>query len=284
MESYAPQSLRRRVGKMPLLGRGSLILYRAKRGDVVARSSWRFLVWLFSSKEYTNLTYDLTDRNKDHLACFVAQVANVSYEQARKHMRELEDDRELRDHIHERIRRSEEGKFADLEVRYGRRLGWYAFTRILKPRVVVETGVDKGLGACVLAAALKRNAAEGHPGFYYGTDINPRAGYLLQGAYADFGRILYGDSIQSLKGLTESIDLFVNDSDHSGEYEGREYETIKDKLSPRAVILGDNAHLTDELLRFAVRTERSFLYFREQPREHWYLGDGIGAAFRKGAS
>ena len=39
---------------------------------------------------------------------------------------------------------------------YGRRLGWYALVRALKPRTVVETGADKGLGSCVLAALRLR--------------------------------------------------------------------------------------------------------------------------------
>jgi hypothetical protein len=203
--------------------------------------------------------------------------------QAREYMSELEDDSELKTHILQSIEASKDGVFADLDVKFGRRLGWYAFARALKPRIIVETGVDKGLGACVLTAALKQNTKEGHPGYYYGTDINPRAGYLLQRQYATFGRILYGDSIASLEKLDHPIDLFVNDSDHSAEYEGKEYRAIESKLSQRAVILGDNAHITDELLKFALRTDKSFYYFQEWPDKHWYHGDGIGVALHRSA-
>jgi hypothetical protein len=125
-----------------------------------------------------------------------------------------------------------------------------------------------------------RNLGEGHPGRYVGTDINPRKGYLLTGEYARHGQVLYGDSIESLRTLTDPIDLFINDSDHSAQYEAREYETIENKLSERAVVLGDNANITDELLKFAERSGRQFLYFAEEPKDHWYRGDGIGAAFR----
>ncbi|MGH8488547.1 MAG: class I SAM-dependent methyltransferase [Gammaproteobacteria bacterium] len=86
---------------------------------------------------------------------------------------------------------------------------------------MVETGVDKGLGSCVLAALL-RHAAEGFPGRYYGTDINPAAGGLFCGEYARTGRILYGDSVRSLAQLDEPIDFFINDSDHSADYEALE--------------------------------------------------------------
>lgn len=76
---------------------------------------------------------------------------------------------------------------------YGRRrLGWYAFARALKPEAIVETGVEKGLGACVLTKALTENAKEGHPGRYFGTDIDTNAGYLFRPPNTDVGEILYG--------------------------------------------------------------------------------------------
>ena len=126
---------------------------------------------------------------------------------------------------------------------------------------MVETGVDKGLGSCVLAAALLRNRSEGYPGFYFGTDINPSAGWLFQGKYKDIGQIFYGDSIESLQRFEGAIDLFINDSDHSAEYEQREYACIQSKLSARSVLLGDNAHVTDALYNFALDTGRRFLFF-----------------------
>jgi predicted O-methyltransferase YrrM len=177
-------------------------------------------------------------------------------------MRELENDVVLRHHIQKIIETSDEGRFADPDVKYGKRLGWYAIVRATKPQTVVETGVDKGLGSCVLTAALQRNEQEGHPGYYYGTDINPMAGYLLQGDYARHGEILYGDSIESLKQMTTMINVFINDSDHSSEYEAREYETVKHKLTENAIVIGDNAHVTDELITFAERTDREFLFLR----------------------
>ena len=110
-------------------------------------------------------------------------------------------------------------------------------------------------------------------------DISPVAGYLLKPPYSDYGTILYGDAIQSLARLDRNIDLFINDSDHSLEYEMKEFETIAKKLSGKAVIVSDNAHFSDRLMLFALKTARAFLYFQEQPAEHWYGGAGIGAAY-----
>jgi predicted O-methyltransferase YrrM len=198
-----------------------------------------------------------------------------------KYIKEIEEDRELRKHIQDVTAKSALSITADKTVRFGRRIGWYALTRALKPKTVIESGVDKGLGSCVLAAALKRNKEEGYEGQYYGTDINPEAGYLLSGDYANYGCILYGDSIESLRNFDGMIDLFINDSDHSADYEAEEYKTIANKLSEHAIILGDNSHYTDKLLEFSLRTGRHFVFFREEPRDHWYPGAGIGISFKR---
>lgn len=237
--------------------------------------------WLFSSREHTNFTYNLTDLNLRYLACFLGQVCAKPPEMMRDYLREVLDDKNLREHVAKLTRMSERSYLADDEPRYARRIGWYAIVRATKPAVVVETGVDKGLGSCVLASALMKNSEEGHPGYLYGTDINPKAGYLLQAPYNRFGKVLYGDSIESLNRFEEKIDLFINDSDHSTDYEIHEYETVAEKLSPKAMIVGDNSHFSDKLVTFAERTNRDFLFFQEQPENHWYPGGGIGIAFSR---
>ena len=272
----------RRLVRVPVLGRALLLGFRLKSGLSYASAPVRhFFVWLVTSREYTNYTYGLSEINRRYLAAFVAQVTPASYAEALAYIEELEADTDLKEHVRRTVQERDERRFADRDVQYGRRLGWYAIVRAVKPRVVVETGVDKGLGACVLTAALLRNAQEGREGRYYGTDINPAAGYLLGGAYAHVGRVLYGDSIQSLERLDETIDVFINDSDHSAAYEEAEYRAVRHKLSDTALLIGDNAHATDKLLDFALQTGRTFLFFKEQPAKHWYPGGGIGVAFKR---
>lgn len=243
----------------------------------------QILPWLFQSREITNMTYDITETNKDYLAALISLATAVPVQRVRGYVDEPNGDDELRRHVRTCTLESPHRNVADSECHYGRRLGWYAFTRAMKPRVVVETGVDKGLGSVLLTSALARNAEEGSRGHYYGTDINPEAGYLLQGRYREHGSILYGDSIESLKTLDAKIDLFINDSDHSAAYEAAEYEVVHAKLTPGAVILGDNSHCTDALYRYSVRSGRGFLFFREEPEDHWYPGAGIGVSFPKAA-
>ena len=275
-------SLEKLAVRTPVLGRALLTAFRAKSALRYYRGPMCNLVkWLYKSQEIGNFTYGLQALNRRYLASMIADVTNTAFASAMTYMQELEQDEELKKHVADATVKSDLAYLADKEVRFGRRVGWYVFARALKPRVVVETGVDKGLGACVLTAALKKNAREGHPGEYYGTDINPRAGYLLSGDYANYGRIIYGDSIQSLKKLNCEIDLFINDSDHSTDYEARKYKAIESKLSTRAIVLGDNSHCSEKLLEFSLATNRHFIFFQEKPFDHWYPGAGIGISFKR---
>jgi predicted O-methyltransferase YrrM len=240
----------------------------------------QIIKWGFTSKEDTNLTYHLTQDNIMYLAHTIAAVTKSDYSEILKYISEAQHDEMLRRTILESIDNSDEKRFTDKEVRFGRRSGWYAFARAIKPKIIIETGVDKGLGSILLCAALIKNKEEGFEGRYYGTDINPNAGYLLNGIYKEFGEILYGDSIASLSKFTEKIDLFINDSDHSPAYEYQEYITIKPLITDKTIILGDNSHCTSKLAEFSRETDRNFIFFQEIPLNHWYPGAGIGISYK----
>lgn len=245
----------------------------------IVNHSKSVIVWLFNSFEVANYTYDLGPLNIEYLMQTVSLITGESIETVKGYAKELTQDKELRYHIKTRILTHRLSYMADSDARFGRRMIWYLLTRIKKPKLVVETGVDKGLGSCVITAALKRNETEGHSGKYLGTDIDEGAGYLLDGKYKNFGKIIYGDSLVGLKKIKEKIDLFINDSDHSASYEKSEYDVISTKLNKGAVVIGDNCNSTDELLKFARKTKKGFAYFVERPINHWYKGAGTGIVF-----
>lgn len=229
------------------------------------------------SREHTNYTYGLTPRNRDHLAWWVSQVTGTDVATVRGFLRELDEDDALREHVLAETARSDRHRLADPEVRYGRRAGWYAITRVTQPDHVVETGTDKGLGSCVFAAALLRN---GH-GRLTTMDVNPDSGYLVTGPYAEVVDHVLGDSVDLLKSGESKVDFFLHDSLHTFEHEAAELEAVAARLSPTAVVLSDNAHDSDALALWAESTGRSFLYFREVPQDHWVPGEGIGAAWER---
>lgn len=274
--------LANRLGRTPVLGPMLVFGYRLRSAlRFLAEQSGRVLHWLFSSRETTNFTYALDPVNRRYLAAQVADIVDIDFEIALGYVDELDQDAELRRHIETATLRSPLAFKADRVAHYGKRAVWYALARATKPGLVVETGVDKGLGACVLTAALLRNAREGHPGRYLGTDINPEAGYLLAGDYASVGRVLYGDSAVSLRTIQGPIDLMINDSSRSAADEAEEYALIEPKLGTRAIVMSDNALGRDTLLQFALRTGRRFVFFQERPASHWYAGSGVGIAFRR---
>lgn len=240
---------------------------------------WKILKWGFTSNESSNFTYELSEDNLLYLSHTVANALQMQPQEIRKYIDELNNDQELKNHVQTITSNSPLKKYADKEVHFAKRLGWYAFARAMRPKLIVETGVDKGLGSVVLCSALLRNKAEGFEGRYIGTDINTKAGYLLQGKYAEVGKVMYGDSIESLKTITDKIDLFINDSDHSAEYEYREYQTIKPNITDKTIILGDNSHVTNKLALFSWEANRKFIFFKEIPKDHWYPGSGIGISF-----
>ena len=242
---------------------------------------WRSVAWTLQSREHHNFTYELDALNVRYLTSFVAVVTGQSYATVEKYVREIEQDSELRDRIVRWSLQAKEKYVTDPEARFGRRIGWYAFVRATKPRLCVETGTDKGLGTCVIAAALMRNAQEGFPGKVLGMDLNPNAGFLLQPPYDQFGKLVVGDSHVSIQALQEPVDFFIHDSDHTPEHEAAEFELIEPKLAPNALVLTDNAEKTDKLLAFALKTGRQFLFFTEKSASHWCQPGGIGVAYRQ---
>jgi hypothetical protein len=251
-------------------------LYGKKYVNIVKRG---FRKWLFTSKEDTNFTYKLSEINIQYLAQMIAFITKRDIQFICSYIMEPINDNELKDFIINKTKNSKFSYKADYRVDFGRRLGWYCFARIIKPKIIVETGIDKGLGSILLCRALQKNSEEGFFGRYYGTDINEDAGYLLDGVYKNFGEILYGDSIESLKKFDKEIDIFINDSDHSPDYEYNEYLIIKEKLSTDGVILGDNCDSCDKLSKFSKETNRNFLFFKEEPIDHWYPGEVLGISF-----
>ena len=159
------QKVKRTIIGTPILGHAILAAFRAKTAIWYFREPLSNLVkWLFKSNETTNFTYDLELNNTRYLASLIADITNIEFSVVMAYIKEIEEDEELRKHIADATSKSDLSFMADKKVRFGRRIGWYAFTRALKPKTVIETGVDKGLGSCVLTAALKRNKEEGHEG------------------------------------------------------------------------------------------------------------------------
>lgn len=266
--------LRRRIANSPI-ARGVAVPLRTM---MVARYDahliGRSVDWLVHSRETTNFTYDLDLLNRDQLCWFVSAVAGAEIGQVRAWMQELTDDNHLVDQITKRLSSNPRRGICAKEPHWARRFGWYALVRAAQPDHVVETGTQLGLGSCAIAAALLRN---GH-GRLTTIDIDPEAGYLISEPWASVIDRRIDDSIEVLAGVRD-VDMFIHDSLHTYDYETRELTAVEPNLRADAIILSDNAHESSALSDWAERSGRHYLFFKEQPLDHWWPGDGIGAAW-----
>src|SRR2546430_2624418 len=196
----------RKFARSTWMGRVLLVPWRFKSAmSIVLKPVGQATTWTFRSREHYNYSYDLEPRNIEYLASFISVVTGETFAKSQEYIREIENDQQIKDHVVRANAAAKEKYVADREARFGRRIGWYAMIRATKPKLVVETGVDKGLGSCVIAAALIRNAKEGKAGKLLALDINPNAGYLLSAPYDKFGVMAYGDSVASITAMSESI-------------------------------------------------------------------------------
>jgi predicted O-methyltransferase YrrM len=273
------KSLKRFIKSLPFIRRVVQIYLRRRRAIGSFQEKLKFAKsWSYKRTEFSNYYYALTPRNRKDLAFLISHICHEPLQKVEEYFSEIENDNLVRDILN--TFRDKNPELRDSTMKIGRRIGWYAFIRIRKPKFVVETGVHHGVGALVINSALHRNRNEGYPGEYLGTDISPNSGELLVHPFNYKSSIVIDDSITTLESLVTPIDLFINDSDHSAEYEAAEYSSIEQKLSKDAMILGDNSHASDSLRRFSEKTKRNFIFFKEEPSNHFYSGAGIGISFK----
>lgn len=272
--SPAVTNLRRRLATSPVARGAALPLRTMAVARYNANLIGRSLDWLVHSRETTNYTYDLDTLNRDQLCWFVSVVTGAQIGQVRAWVAELEEDNELFDQLTKRLSTNPRRRICAAEPHWARRFGWYALVRAIQPDHIVETGTHLGLGSCVIASALLRN---GH-GRLTTIDIDPESGYLISEPWASVIDRRIGSSVDLLAQMRD-VGIFLHDSLHTYDYEAKELAAVAPNLRKDALVMSDNAHDSAALSDFAERTGRHYLFFKEQPRGHWWPGDGIGAAW-----
>lgn len=276
VEKFLMTSLKIFLKGIPGLNRIIEIRFRYRRASAYHRKKIKLSrSWAIKRTEISNYYYNITPRNRKDLAFLISFTTHKPLSEIEGYLEEIETDLDVAAALSQF--QSSNASLRDSTMALARRIGWYAYARALKPKVIVETGVHHGVGSLVLTSAIRRNNEEGFSGKYFGTDIDASAGKLFKKPFSDYGQILYGDSIESLKDMADaSVDMFINDSDHSAEYELLEYKTILSKLTHSAIVIGDNSHATDSLRKFSEETGRRFIFFKEEPLNHFYNGAGLG--------
>ena len=241
----------------------------------LARNFKKSIPWLFRSKEFANFTYDLTAANKEYLAWFVAEICCISVKEGHGYFHVPETNSQPDACIKTGLANHRRANELYGKAFSSRRNGWNAIFRGKKPSVVVGTGTEKALGPLVLAEALLKNGL----GHLTTVDMETTSGLLIGKEYGGVIKRAIDDSLSAISRL-DRIDLFIHDSDHSAEHEARDFDLLSTRLSYGGIVLSDNSHVTTELAEWSFRHSRRFIYFAEQPLNHWYPGAGIGVSMK----
>jgi predicted O-methyltransferase YrrM len=168
------------------------------------------------------------------------------------------------------------------DVGRGRAVLLYAVTRLLRPRVVIETGCFTGWDSAILLHALERNrqgrlysidlpATEGRfsqvapgSGLRAGTPI----GFLVPESYKHRWTLIVEDVRTALPELltsTGEIDLFYHDSDHHYGHMLWEFSTAWPHLTAGGVLVSDDISWNTALWDFSRRVGRRPVIHRSTP-------------------
>jgi predicted O-methyltransferase YrrM len=278
------QRLQRARWKLDALGLPRLRWWtklRTVRAYRVAIRDPQALRYIFFDPELANFTYGLA--NRDELAAFIAQAFDVAPEQVEAYFHEADEDPELGEELRKRLSRRRDRRSEPL---FGRRLGWYAIARILKPALIVETGIHDGLGSVLLLRALERNDREASPGRLVSVDINPNSGWLVNERLRERWTPIFGSTFDVLEPTVAAseVGMIVHDSEHTYECERFEFTTALAHAAPTVALVSDNAHATSALRDVCAEIGIEYSFFRERPSGHFYPGAGIGfGLFRRDA-
>jgi len=223
------------------------------------------LPYVLFDSETDNFTYEIA--NPAELGEWLDELFGAG-----EYLSELDEDAELESELRARLRWRPSAKSRAL---FGRRAGWYAIVRAIRPRRVVETGTHNGLGSTALLAALDRNQS----GDLVSIDPRPGAGWMVPARLRGRWRPVRATSHAALESAGP-IDLFIHDSLHTPECEGWELETAA-RLGA-SVLISDNAHSADTCRVFATEQGGTFAIWRERVKDHWYPGAAIGVALLGG--
>lgn len=122
----------------------------------------------------------------------------------------------------------------------------YALCRVLRPRVVLETGVAYGITSTFILAALDAN----REGLLHSVDLPPLAshadefvGALIPSEFRDRWRLVRGTSRRVLPGLLHRlgrVDLFIHDSLHTYWNMRSEFSSVERFLGRPSAVLADD--------------------------------------------
>lgn len=150
----------------------------------------------------------------------------------------------------------------------------YALVRLLRPEVVLETGVANGSSSAFLLQALADNGRGHLHSIEYppmGHRDDPRIGIFVPPGLRGRWTMYQGNSRRLLpKRVRElgRVNLFLHDSDHCFDSLLFELSTVWPAIPPGGILLSDDVTMNDAYLTFCERIARPPVNLRQAGEEH----------------
>ena len=144
----------------------------------------------------------------------------------------------------------------------------YIITRIVKPKIIIETGVGPGMTSWSILQAMSEN----NKGQLYSIDLPtpntknmPEVGYLIPDLLKDRWNLLIGSSKKVLPNLLKEfseIDIFIHDSRHSFSNQMYEYETSWPNIKNQGLLISDDIS-NDAFINFSKNNDRDAILIKQ---------------------
>jgi hypothetical protein len=241
------------------------------RGAMSYRQLAGYVLW---SPEVGDYSYDIDDH--ESVVAFTAELLDVTPDRARQLVAECLEDEQLRRDIDGHRRPALLPRHPPI----GPRILWYAVVRLVRPQLVVETGVWYGIGSTVLLRALERNESEGHAGRLLSFDPDPTAGWVVPARHRDRWTLVRATTEAALHASLRGrrVDVFVHDTPSLYERERGEFETAIESAAPLCVLISGNGNNTRALPDLCAEHDLDYRLVEYGAREHFYRPRGTGVA------
>ena len=208
--------------------------YKLMRGFDANIGLRRRLAYVLLDPETESFSFE--PANEQEVVAGLAAALGRPRDELAGYAAEIRDDPELG----ELLRRHVGWRF-DVKRRQplGSRLAWYLIARAVKPELIVETGIYRGLGSLVLLRALERNRQQGSPGELMSFDINPRAGELVRAQAREHWRRLIGSTHDLLLPALDGrrVGMLLQDTPHTAENQRFEFGAALSHAAPTLVLV-----------------------------------------------
>lgn len=224
--------------------------------------------WILFGKDISNFVYEIENTEE------IIRVCNLITHIDKNRLMDILSEINPQDAEFKKFFTNEYSKNHGTKNIFGRRLAWYLLARTIQPNLIIESGVDKGLGSGLLCYAQFKNTLEFKKKFkYIGVDIKKKNRFYfnLNNRLFDNFEFFYQDSINFLEKFNE-VDkiLYISDAEHNYDFEIHEYNLINKKFKNGSLIISDNN--SGSLYDFSKIHNKNLIKFEEKSKNFWYRG------------